>query len=251
MIHPLVRSGIKGALWYQGESNVGWNRDKYQCAIKQLISDWKIPFEHYGTLVDDRMPFGIVQLSTDKADDRDPSTPMIRWHQTADYGYLPNEELPNAFLALSLDTYDEDRLHPRNKQLPSKRLACSGLNMAYGLKEWPLNGPFPEAIEFNKFGNEIQVDILMDQDFTWNGNETNGFSYCCCPDLSACNEQSDQWQPVVSLNFDGRALAMKIPSCSIGLAYLWKTTPVIGNVLPMYAANEFGLPAAPWMRQIN
>ena len=94
MIHPLVRSGIKGVMWYQGESNVGWNRDKYQCAIKQLISDWKTEFQHYGTLADpDRMPFGFVQLST-IGQDKYPGTPVIRWHQTADYGYVPNEILP-------------------------------------------------------------------------------------------------------------------------------------------------------------
>ena len=106
MIHPLVRSGIKGVMWYQGESNVGWNRDKYQCAIKQLISDWKTEFQHYGTLADpDRMPFGFVQLST-IGQDKYPGTPVIRWHQTADYGYVPNEILPVSsywlFLFLSI-----------------------------------------------------------------------------------------------------------------------------------------------------
>ena len=94
MIHPLVRSGIKGAMWYQGEANRIWNRDKYQCAIKQLISDWKMEFQHYGTLADpDHMPFGFVQLSTIQPD-KNPNTPVIRWHQTADYGYVPNEILP-------------------------------------------------------------------------------------------------------------------------------------------------------------
>ena len=93
MIHPLVRSGIKGAMWYQGESNVGWNRDKYQCAIKQLIADWKMEFQHYGTLAEpDHMPFGFVQLSTINQNSY-PGTSVIRWHQTADYGYVPNEIL--------------------------------------------------------------------------------------------------------------------------------------------------------------
>ena len=53
-------------------------------------------------------------------------------------------------MAVSLDTYDEESgIHPRNKQLPSKRLASAGLNVAYGLTEWPTNGPFPEAVSFN------------------------------------------------------------------------------------------------------
>ena len=41
MIQPLVRMSIKGALWYQGESNGGWNRDKYQCTFPAMISEWR------------------------------------------------------------------------------------------------------------------------------------------------------------------------------------------------------------------
>ena len=122
MIHPLIRSGVKGAMWYQGEANVVWNRDKYQCSIQQLIDDWKTDLQHYGSLADpEHFPFGIVQLST-IAQDSNPDTSMIRWHQTADHGYVPNEDLPDSFMAVSLDTYDEENgIHPRNKQLPSKR----------------------------------------------------------------------------------------------------------------------------------
>ena len=253
MIHPLVRSGIKGALWYQGEANIRYNRDKYQCAMKQLIADWKVEFQHYGTLADpDHMPFGFVQLSTIQQD-QNPGTPMIRWHQTADYGYVPNEVLEDTFMAVSLDTYDEENgIHPRNKQLPSKRLASAGLNVAYNLKDWPTNGPFPETITFNQIDESIQVDVLMDQDFTYSDAETNGFSYCCSNDLDACNAQNGQWMKVDEVAVNDRSLSMVIPSCSIGLAYLWETTPVTEmEGLPIYAADQFRLPAAPWLREIE
>ena len=58
------------------------------------MEDWKTDFQHYGTLADpDHFPFGIVQLASIQPD-TNPSTPVVRWHQTADYGYLPNEILP-------------------------------------------------------------------------------------------------------------------------------------------------------------
>ena len=45
---------------------------------------------------------------------------------------------------------------------------------------------------------------------------------------------------------------MMIPSCSIALAYLWETTPVLGTrALPLYADDIFGLPGAPWMKNIE
>ena len=46
----------------------------------------------------------------------------------------------------------------------------------------------------------------------------------------------------------GRALTMLIPSCSVAVAYAWQTTPVLGTAaLPIYAADEFQLPGAPWV----
>ena len=157
-------------------------------------------------------------------------------------------------MAVSLDTYDEESgIHPRNKQLPSKRLASAGLNVAYGLTEWPTNGPFPEAVSFNKVEDDfIQVDVLMDQDFTWNDTETNGFSYCTADSLSTCNTRSGQWNKVDSVNLDGRAIAFSVPSTTVGVAYLWETTPVLQmEGLPIYAADPYRLPAAPWIKEVE
>ena len=157
-------------------------------------------------------------------------------------------------MAVSLDTYDkESGIHPRNKQLPSKRLASAGLNVAYGLTEWPTNGPFPETITYNKIDNDlIQVDVLLDQDFTWNDTETNGFSSCNAVDLTYCNAVAAQWHKVENVSLDGRAISMSVPVDTVGVAYLWETTPVLQmEGLPIYAADQFRLPAAPWIRKIE
>ena len=157
-------------------------------------------------------------------------------------------------MAVSLDTYDEESgIHPRNKQLPSKRLASAGLNVAYGLKEWPTNGPFPETITFNKIDDNLtQVDILLDQDFTWNDTETNGFSYCNTEDLTTCNANVGLWLKVEKVNLDGRAISLSVPADTVGVAYLWETTPVLQmKGLPIYAVDIPRLPAAPWIRKIE
>ena len=92
MIHPLIRMSIYGALWYQGESNAGWNRDKYDCTFAQLISEWRrVWSENTGT--SPKFPFGFVQLSTWEENDLNPGFPMIRWHQTYNHGYVPNQDL--------------------------------------------------------------------------------------------------------------------------------------------------------------
>ena len=77
---------------------------------------------------------------------------MIRWHQTADVGFVPNEKMPKTFMAVALDTYDEEiahgqgGLHPMNKQKPAERLAIAGMNVAYGFKHYEIAGPFPSTI---------------------------------------------------------------------------------------------------------
>ena len=44
---------------------------------------------------------------------------------------------------------------------------------------------------------------------------------------------------------------MIIPKCSVGLAYIWETTPVLGTrALPLYADDVDGLPGAPWVKEV-
>ena len=104
-------------------------------------------------------------------------------------------------MAVSLDTYDEEYgIHPRNKQLPSKRLATAGLNVAYGLKEYPKHGPFPVFIDYNVLSDRIQIDITYDQPFTWNSTETEGF-YICTDRSHRCNDSglNGLWKKVLFL----------------------------------------------------
>ena len=154
-------------------------------------------------------------------------------------------------MGVSLDTFDKvGGIHPRNKQLPSFRLATAGLNVAYGLKEYPDSGPKPTRVEFepSEDQQEIQAEVLYDQDFTWDDSETNGFSYCCATDVMLCDVGKGKWKDVPSVEVNDRAITAQIPSCSVGFAYLWKSAPVLGTeALPIYAANEFKLPAAPWI----
>ena len=90
---------------------------------------------------------------------------VIRWHQTADIGYVPNGKMPNTFMAVAPDTYDriENKLrggiHPRNKQTPSLRLAIAGFNVAYGFINYPTRGPWPMSVKIS--GKYFITNILQ------------------------------------------------------------------------------------------
>ena len=157
-------------------------------------------------------------------------------------------------MAVSLDTFDREfNIHPRNKQLPCKRLAYAGLNIAYGLTDFPTNGPFPTTIDQEKLPDGIQISISYDQEFTWNSSETQGFYICTQPDFETCINQAGMFQKISSsVSVTNQSLSFKVDLSTIAVAYLWETTPVLGTeALPIYANNEFKLPGAPWMIMID
>ena len=109
-------------------------------------------------------------------------------------------------MGVALDTYDkENGIHPRNKQLTSKRLATAGLNVAYNMREFPSNGPFPLAWNFEPLENGTQISIVYDQEFDWNPTENEGFYVCCNRNTEVCNNLSGNaggWQRVRLINFE-------------------------------------------------
>ena len=69
--------------------------------------------------------------------------PIIRWAQTANYGYVPNPCMKNVFMAVSMDLGDPTSpygsVHPRDKQDVGARLSLAGRAVAFGdiTKHWP------------------------------------------------------------------------------------------------------------------
>ncbi|KTF89005.1 hypothetical protein cypCar_00036238 [Cyprinus carpio] len=123
MIHPLLNMTITGAIWYQGEANANYNRDKYNCSFPVMIDDWRMAF-HEGSDGQTPLgfPFGFVQLSTYLKNNSKDGFREIRWHQTADYGYAPNERMKNTFMALAIDLPDDRSPWGRSAALRIRRV---------------------------------------------------------------------------------------------------------------------------------
>ena len=147
MISPLLNTTIKGAVWYQGESN-GGAPVAYGCQQPALVADWRTKWHHASKgQTDSLFPFGIVQIAP-VINDADPlGATGIRWFQTGSphssssgepsaVGHLPNDILPNTFLATTIDLGDATSpygsVHCRYKTEVGERLALKALNQAYG-----------------------------------------------------------------------------------------------------------------------
>ena len=113
-----------------------------------------------------------LQLSMYNGTD-DGSYPLIRWHQTADYGFVPNVKMPNTFMAVAMDLGDPTSpygsIHPRDKQDVSSRLVLGGLNVAYG-QQVNFQGPTPKTSEVESNGRvilnyEIGIKVSKEDNF--------------------------------------------------------------------------------------
>ncbi|MGD9931839.1 MAG: sialate O-acetylesterase [Mangrovibacterium sp.] len=144
MLEPLIPYGIKGAIWYQGESNAD-RAVQYRRVFQTLIKDWR---QQWG-LGD--FPFFWVQL----ANFMQPAVHPVEssWAELREAQTMALE-LPNTGQALAIDIGEANDIHPRNKQDVGKRLALSALKVTYG-KEVVHSGPVYESMEVN--GNQVII----------------------------------------------------------------------------------------------
>jgi sialate O-acetylesterase len=142
MIKPLLPFAIKGAIWYQGESNVG-RAEQYAKLFPAMIADWRKSFGQGD------FPFLFVQLAP------------YAYNKAMDTKQLPElweaqlktlTASPNTGMAVTTDIATVNDIHPPNKQDVGVRLALWALANSYGKTDLVYSGPLVEssAIEDNK-----------------------------------------------------------------------------------------------------
>ena len=146
MIHPVVHLPIKGALWYQGESN-GNEGATYYDKMRGLIGGWR---KQWGQ---GDFPFYFVQLAPFQDVLENPAGGND-WTQLRE-AQRKSLTLPNTGMAVTIDTVplaERENVHPRNKYDVGLRLALWALNRDYGLTKLEVSGPLFKAlrIEGNK-----------------------------------------------------------------------------------------------------
>ncbi|XP_066221196.1 sialate O-acetylesterase isoform X1 [Saccopteryx leptura] len=263
MIHPLHNMTLKGVIWYQGEANVNFNRDLYNCTFPALIEDWRQTFHRGSQGQTDRLfPFGFVQLSSVLSGaTSDDGFTQIRWHQTADFGHVPNLRMPNTFMAVAMDLCDRNSpfgsIHPRDKQTVAYRLHLGARAVAYGEK-LIFQGPLPEKMVLLAdkgllnltYSQQILVQRQDDKIFesiagslsiSWTQNHS-------CGQISCCGDHQCKWLPAPMNTFSTQTLALNISSCYgalVALRYAWTTWPCEYKQCPLYHPSST-LPAPPF-----
>ena len=122
MINPLLPYALRGALWYQGESNAD-RASEYHALFAAMITAWR---RHFGQ---GDFPFYWVSLANYKVpgDATDATYAFLREAQTQTL------DLPNTGQALAIDIGNSDDIHPTDKQDVGRRLALLAKNRLYGI----------------------------------------------------------------------------------------------------------------------
>ena len=144
MIAPLVPYAMRGAIWYQGESNAS-RAEEYRFLFPALLHSWR---EQWGQ---GDFPFLFVQLanwnSTRRGGDE------RNWAELRE-AQSETLALPNTGMAVTVDIGNSGDIHPKNKQDVGKRLALWALAHSYG-RDLVFSGPLHRSIRID--GNEVRV----------------------------------------------------------------------------------------------
>lgn len=165
MIHPLLPYAIKGAIWYQGESNAG-RAYEYRTLFPTMIEDWR---KKWGS----EIAFHLVQLAPWHASDAD----GVTWPELREAQYLTTKKLKGVGMACITDAGDLFDIHPKAKDVAGFRLGRAALAVTYGKS---VNGSGPTYKESKIDGDKVTITFEnVGGGLTAKGYQTlNGFTMC-------------------------------------------------------------------------
>ncbi|CAN5605662.1 sialate O-acetylesterase [soil metagenome] len=221
MIHPFIQYSIRGAIWYQGESNAD-RAFQYRSLFPAMIKDWR---QHWN---EGDFPFYFVQLANFmKAADKPGESAWAELREAQ----LKTLSLPNMGMASAIDIGNAEDIHPKNKQEVGRRLALIALAKTYGQKI-SYSGPLYQSYKVEQ--NKIRLTFTnVDAGLkTKNDDSLAGFEI-------AGADKKFYW---ATATIAGNQVIVSSPDVAnpVSVRYAWANNPAVN----LY--NGAGLPASPF-----
>jgi sialate O-acetylesterase len=230
MIAPLIPYAVRGAIWYQGESNAG-RAFQYRRLFADMIVNWR---RDWGQ---GRFAFLAVQLAPwDKSKKRTMEQIAAApgdsdWAELREAQMIVAQALPEVGVAVITDVGDKDDIHPAKKGPVGERLALAARSLAYGEKKLTPFGPTYKSVKFmddkavlsfNYVGGGLEA----------RGGELQGFAI-------AGEDRKFVW---AKAEIRGDQVVVNSPSVPkpVAVRYGWADFPVVN------LWNKSGLPASPF-----
>jgi sialate O-acetylesterase len=220
MVAPVGPFGFKGAVWYQGESDI-YFANNYRATLLAMMQDWRRQFEN------PELPFLIVQLPNYGPIPSQPTASV--WAEVREAQRLAVQDDKRAALTVNFDIGDATDLHPTNKAELGRRLAIAASNIFYGVKIPPSG---PAVANVARRGPEAVVSFRdVTGALAGRSGNPNGFELC------GATQASCRW---ADSRIDGSNVVLMNAAGATRVRYCWGESPVC----TLYDGS--GLPAGPF-----
>ncbi len=227
MVNPLIPYGIKGVIWYQGESNSG-NSSTYKTLFSAMIKDWRSRWSQ------GEFPFFFVQLANFQAVQKQPVESGWAGFAFIREAQLMTLGLTNTGMASAIDLADPENpedVHPHNKREVGRRLSLIALAKVYNEKVASYSGPIYSG--FKIAGNKARLSFdHADGGLMAKNGDVKGFAI-------AGKDGKFVW---ADAKIEGNEVVVSSQQVAepTAIRYDWAMNP-IGNLY-----NKEGLPASPF-----
>ena len=223
VLKPTIGYGIKGVVWYQGESNAG-RAYQYRDLFPLMIQSWRDEWD-----IGD-FPFYWVQLADFLAED--PEQTDSAWAELREAQTMTLDKLPNTGQAVIIDLGEGRDIHPRNKRDVAERLARLALVKDYGI-DLPAQSPRYQSMA--KAGDTITLtfDHVGDGLYAFDAEPLQGFMIAGEDREFVPAEAKITGSDTVEVRAEG-------VSDPVSVRYAWADNPVVN----LYTRG--GLPATPF-----
>ena len=207
MVAPIISYGVKGLIWYQGESNRN-EPALYEKLLPALVDDWS---ERMGK---DEMPFYYVQIApyfynAPEAFNTVSNTALIRESMERCL-----DVIPHSGMAVTLDIGEEYSIHPADKKTVAERLLYSALSQTYGLEGYDGKSPRYASLEVKGENAIVHFD-----------NAENGlFAYGDLTDFEIAGADKVFYPAVASIVKKGNAVTVHSDRVNkpVAVRYAWR-----------------------------
>ncbi len=221
MIAPLIPYAIRGAIWYQGESNAN-DAARYHVLFPAMIRGWRSVWGQ------GEFPFYFVQLANYASQKPTAESDNSRWAELRE-AQAATRSLPNTGMAVTIDIGDPKDIHPRNKRDVGRRLALAALAQTYGC-DVRYRGPAYRSVKIT--GATARVEFDHADGLTADDGVVSGFAVA----------GADRIFHAAKATIDGTGVLVSSPRVASPAAvrYGWADSPVCT------LRNSAGLPAEPF-----
>lgn len=230
MIAPIVPFAVKGAIWYQGESNAG-RAYQYRSLFQDLIKNWR---EKWGQK---EFYFFAVQLAPYIPGNRPkPEQPgESDWAELREAQMLAAKQLKGVGIAVITDCGEERDIHPKKKEPVGQRLALLARGIAYKEPGLVYSGPVYKSMKIKGDKIELSFDHVGSGLVARESDRLKGFAICGA-------DKKWVWADAVIEGKNSERVVVSSPQVKkpVAVRYGWADYPE-GNLY-----NKEGLPASPF-----